>query len=149
MSLTIRHAGPGDEAAIVDLIRELAAASDWPSPIDLHYARHFLAAADAGALLAEDGGAAVGLLSYLVVPGLFHAAESGLIEALVVTEGRRGEGIGRRLLEVAVRLLREAGCVELSIGAGADDERAQGLYLSAGFTQASVLLEMHVEQRTT
>ena len=146
MSLIVRHAGPGDETTIVHLVRELATASDWPSPIDEHYVRHFLAAADTGVLLAEDDGATVGLLSYAVVPGLFHAADSGLIEALVVTEGRRGEGIGRRLLDAAVHLLREAGCAELSIGADAENVRAQELYFAAGFTEASVLLEMHVDK---
>ncbi len=43
-----------------------------------------------------------------------------------------------------MRLLRAAGCIELSIGAGAEDERARHLYTSAGFTEASLLLEMHV-----
>lgn len=148
MSVTVRDAGPGDEAAIVDLVQELAVASDWPSPVDEHYARRFLAKPDAGVLLAEDDGAVVGLLSYVVMPGLFHAADSGFIEALVVTEGRRGEGIGRRLLEHTVGVLKDAGCVELSIGAGADDERARHLYASTGFTEASVLLEMHVDPPT-
>jgi ribosomal protein S18 acetylase RimI-like enzyme len=145
MGLKIRHAVPGDETAVVGLLRELAEASDYPTPIDEHYVRHFLAAPDAGVLLAEDGRTAVGLLSYVTVPGLFHAADSGIIEALVVTEGRRGEGIGRRLLDVAVRLLRDAGCAEISIGADAENERVQRLYVEAGFTEASVLRERHFE----
>ena len=103
MTITIRQAGPGDEAAIVRLTQEMAAGEDDVSPVDEHYARRFLASPVAGVLLAEDDGEAVGLLSYALVPGLYHAADSGLIELLIVTGTRRGEGIGHRLVDTALR----------------------------------------------
>jgi ribosomal protein S18 acetylase RimI-like enzyme len=146
MAVTIRPAGPGDEPAVVDLIQELAVAVDFPTLIDEHYVRHFLASAVSDVLLAFDEQAVVGLLSYAIVPGLFHAADSGLIESLVVTEGRRGEGIGRELLQTAMRLLEEAGCAEISVSTATDDEAAQKLYCDAGLTDAAVLLEKHVER---
>ena len=145
MAVTIRPAGPGDEPDIVDLIQELAVAFDYPTTIDEHYVRHFLASPVSDVLLAIDGEAVVGLLSYARVPGLFHAADSGLIESLVVAEGRRGEGIGRQLLEAAVASLEEAGCAEISVSTGAENEAVQRLYCSAGLTEASVLLEKHAE----
>ena len=86
MPVTIRHAGPGDEPAVVELVQELSVAFDYPSPVDEHYVRHYLASAVSDVLLAVDEGAPVGLLSYAIVPGLFHAADSGLIESLVVAE---------------------------------------------------------------
>src|SRR5665647_134705 len=141
-----RRAGPGDEPSVVELIQELAVAVDYPSTIDEHYVRHFLASPVSDALLAIDAGTPVGLLSYAVVPGLFHAADSGLIEALVVAEDRRSEGIGRQLLTAAIKLLEEKKCSEISIGAGADDEAVQKLYFEAGLTEASVLLEKHVDK---
>ena len=146
MAVIIRHAGPGDEPAVVDLIQELAVTFDYPTTIDEHYVRHFLASPVSDVLLAIDDGAPVGLLSYAIVPGLFHAADSGLIEALVVAEGRRSEGIGRQLLTAAIKLLEEKKCSEISIGAGADDEAVQKLYFEAGLTEASVLLEKHVDK---
>ena len=146
MAVTIRHAGPGDEPAVVELIQELAVAFDYPSPIDEHYVRHYLASAVSDVLLAVDDGAPVGLLSYAMVPGLFHAADSGLIESLVVAEGRRGEGIGRQLLAQAARLLENAGCAEISVSTGAENEAAQKVYVEAGLTEASVLLEKHIER---
>jgi ribosomal protein S18 acetylase RimI-like enzyme len=145
MAVTIRHAGPGDEPAVVELVQELAVALDYPTTIDEHYVRHFLASPVSDALLAIDDDAPVGLLSYAVVPGLFHAADSGIIESLVVAEGRRSEGIGRQLLTAAIKLLEEAKCSEISISTGADDEAVQKLYFEAGLTEASVLLEKHVE----
>ena len=143
MSVSIRRAGPGDEAAIVRLVREMAAAEEWPSPIDEHYARHFLASPASGALLAEDAGEAVGLLSYCMTPGLFHAADSGLIELLIVTAGRRGEGIGRSLVGAALRLFEEAGCAEASVSTGDANDPAQHVYREAGLDESSLLLEMH------
>lgn len=146
MAVIIRHAGPGDEPAVVELIQELAVTFDYPTTIDEHYVRHFLASPVSDVLLAFDDDAAVGLLSYAMAPGLFHAADSGLIESLVITEGRRGEGIGRQLLQTAVRLLEEAGCAEISVSTGADNEAVQKLYCDVGLTEASVLLEKHAER---
>ena len=77
------------------------------------------------------------------MPGLFHNADSGLIELLVVTGARRGEGIGGRLVETALRLFEEAGCAEASVSTGAENETAQKLYADAGLSEASVLLEKH------
>jgi ribosomal protein S18 acetylase RimI-like enzyme len=144
MAAIIRQAGPGDEPAVVELVQELAVTFDYPTTIDEHYVRHFLASPVSDVLLAFDENAAVGLLSYAIVPGLFHTADSGIIESLVVTEGRRGEGIGRLLLQTAVRLLEEAGCAEISVSTAADNDAVQKLYFDAGLTEASVLLQKHV-----
>jgi ribosomal protein S18 acetylase RimI-like enzyme len=148
MAVRIRHASPGDEPAIVELVLELAAAEGYPSPIDEHYVRHYIASGVSDVLLACDDGTPVALLSYAVVPGLLHAADSGIIEALVVTARRRGEGIGRTLLSAALRLLEGAGCAEVSISVETDNERAQKLYFEAGLTVASVYLEKHVARQT-
>jgi ribosomal protein S18 acetylase RimI-like enzyme len=146
MAVIVRPAGPGDEPAVVDLIQELAVTFDEPTTIDEHYVRHFLASPVSDVLLAFDDDAAVGLLSYALVPGLFHAADSAFIESLVVTEGRRGEGIGRLLLQTAMRLLEAAGCAEISVSTGAENEAVQKLYFEVGLTEASLLLEKHLDK---
>ncbi len=143
MPVTIRHAGPGDEPAVVRLVREMAEGEGDPTTVDEHYVRHFLASPISGALLALDGADPVGLLSYAIVPGLLHTADSGLIELLVVTGARRGEGIGRQLVETALRVFRDAGCAEASVSTGTENEAAQKIYCDAGLTEASVLLETH------
>jgi ribosomal protein S18 acetylase RimI-like enzyme len=143
MTVSIRQAGPGDEAAIVRLVQEMAEGEGWPSPCDARYVRHFLASPVSGVLLAWDGDAAVGLLSYGLVPGLFHGADSGLIELLIVTAARRGEGIGRSLVDAVLRLFAEAGCAEASVSTGDANDPAQHVYREAGLTETSLLLEMH------
>ena len=143
MGVTIRVAGPGDEAVVARLVREMAEEDGESSPVDEHYVRHFLASPVSGALLALAGDQALGLLTYCIVPGLFHAADSGLIELLVVTASRRGEGIGRRLVEAALDTFRDAGCAEASVSTGADNESAQRIYRAAGLVESSLLLELH------
>ena len=145
MAIMVRQAGPGDEATIVRLTQEMAAGEDDVSPIDARYARRFLGSPVGGALLAEDDGEAVGLLSYALVPGLYHAADSGLIELLIVTGTRRGGGIGHRLVDTALRRFREGGCAEASVSTGEENATAQKVYRDAGLTESSLLLETHFD----
>ncbi len=145
MTVTIRRAGPGDGATIVRLTQEMAVGEDDISPIDEAYAHRFLASPTAGVLLAEDEGEAIGLLSYVFVPGLFHAADSGLVEMLIVTGARRGEGIGRRLVDTALGVFREGGCAEASVSTSQENEIAQKVYRGAGLTESSLLLETHFD----
>ena len=143
MTVTIRHAGPGDEPAIVDLIQELAVAVDEQSPADHHYVRRYLASPDTTILLAIDERDIVGMLSYSTRPGLFLAGDSGEIEILLVDARRRRQGIGTKLLRTAIRLMQDAGCVETSASVNADNELAQKIYVDAGLAGASVRLEKH------
>jgi ribosomal protein S18 acetylase RimI-like enzyme len=148
VAVIIRRARPGDEASIVRLAHEMAEGEHDVSPLDAPYARRFLASPATGVLLAEDGGDAVGLLSYALVPGLYHAADSGLIELLVVTAPRRGEGIGRLLVDAALHLFVSAGCAEASVSTGEDNDAAQKVYRDAGLTESSLLLETHFGERS-
>lgn len=140
MTLTIRHASPGDEPAILQLVQELALALGERSSADERYVRRYLAFPDTVVLLAADDRDVVGLLSYCTRPGLLHAGDSGEIQALVVLPERRGEGIGAKLLRTAMRLMQEAGCVEISASLAADDQRAQRVYFDCGLTDASLRL---------
>jgi ribosomal protein S18 acetylase RimI-like enzyme len=144
MELLIRDAVPGDELTIVGLIQELGAASGYESPVHEEHAAQYLASPGCGVLLAEEGGEAVGLLSYSIRFDLFHAANSCLIDELVVREGHRGRGIGGVLLDEVIRRAASAGCVEVSVTTMPDNEAAQALYRSHGLVEEAVFLEMHL-----
>lgn len=144
MSLRIRDAVPGDEPAIALLIRALGEAGDYESPVQEEDAARYLASPGCGALLAEEEGEAVGLLSYSIRFDLFHAANSCLIDELVVAEGHRGQGIGGALLDEVIRRAAAAGCVEVSVTTMPDNEEAQRLYRSHGLVEEAVFLEMHL-----
>jgi ribosomal protein S18 acetylase RimI-like enzyme len=144
MTVTIRHAGPGDEPDIASLVRELAVAIGMRPVADEHYVRRYLAAPDTTVLLAVDERATVGLLSFSTRPALLRAGDSGEIESLIVLPERRGEGIGTKLIRTAMRLMQDAGCVEIAAGVAAENTRAQRLYLDAGMSQASMRLQKHL-----
>jgi ribosomal protein S18 acetylase RimI-like enzyme len=56
------------------------------------------------------------------------------VEELYVVPARRGEGHGRRLMELALEVARERGATWIELGTAASDTAARGLYESLGFT---------------
>ncbi len=92
MACSVKIAVPQDAPQIVALVRELASGIGEETPITEDYAAAYLRFPGSGALIAEEDGLPVGLLSYSVRPGLFHGANSALIEELVVAAGHRGRG---------------------------------------------------------
>lgn len=143
MAFSIRSAHLDDAPAVVRLIRQLAESAGETSPLTERYLESYLAFPGSRILLAEDRGEVIGLLSYSVRPDLYHAGDSAYIENLVVDQGRRGEGIGRALLETALAELEAAGCAEVSIATMPENEGAQRLYRSLGLTDEAVYLEKH------
>jgi ribosomal protein S18 acetylase RimI-like enzyme len=53
---------------------------------------------------------------------------------LYVVPAKRGEGLGRALLEGAMEVARERGSEHIDLNTGEEDTAARGLYESMGFT---------------
>jgi ribosomal protein S18 acetylase RimI-like enzyme len=56
-----------------------------------------------------------------------------LLEELYVVPRRRGNGLGRELMDAVLVLARERGAEMVEVITGEDDTAARGLYESAGF----------------
>jgi ribosomal protein S18 acetylase RimI-like enzyme len=92
--------------------------------------------------LLEDGEVTVllggegpdGLALFRLRPSLWADGLDAYLEELYVAPARRGEGIGRALLEEAMRSAREAGAIRMDLGTGETDTAARALYESCGFT---------------
>jgi ribosomal protein S18 acetylase RimI-like enzyme len=67
-------------------------------------------------------------------PSLYSGALDAYLEELYVVPQRRGQGLGRALLEAAMELARERGAAHIDLGTSEDDVAARALYESAGFT---------------
>jgi len=78
-------------------------------------------------LVAERGGAIVGTVR------LTRDADRAGIYGLAVTPSLQGKGIGRDVLIRVCRQLRAAGAERVTLEVAADNDRALGLYRSAGF----------------
>jgi len=143
VNITIRNAVHGDEPYIVELISDLAEAVDYSSEVTEESAGKFLSFPGCGALLAVDEDKAVGLLSYSIRPGLFHGADSALIEELVVSREARGRGIGDALISEFLRRAQEMGCAEASVTTMPDNEGAIRFYKAHGLVDEALYLEKH------
>jgi ribosomal protein S18 acetylase RimI-like enzyme len=90
---------------------------------------------ESSVVVAEDDGEVVGLVSYRVHAASAGMSEYGEVEVIAVDPACRGRGVGRALLDHAVRELRDAGVPVIMLETGGDEGHtpARALYESAGF----------------
>ena len=143
MVAAIRNATRDDYAAIVHLIRQMAEDAGDQSWLTEGYVETYLSFPGSGALLAEEEGRVVGLLSYHIRPGLYHAANCCLIDELVVDRPVRRQGIGSALLGQLLQEQEQTGCAEVGVSCMPDNEGAIRLYRRHGLVDEALLLERH------
>jgi RimJ/RimL family protein N-acetyltransferase len=144
----VRRAEPADADALVDLAEEVGSeegrwiltSSSWRS---IGEERRYLKAvqrhADAAVFVVEDDGRIVGRLSLArdPHPSSRHVADLGLM----VSAGHRRRGIGKALLEQAVRWARQSGVTKLELHVFPWNEPALRLYESFGFEREGLRRE--------
>lgn len=76
----------------------------------------------------------VGAFALLIMDNLGHqGAPSGVIEDVVVDPQCQGQGIGKAMMQHALRLCGEKGCYKLALSSNLKRERAHAFYESLGF----------------
>lgn len=147
-NLILRNAEERDLPALQSLTLELRALAEIDTPsFEADFHKVFsLCIADPKyhIVVAEMEAQILGYLTLWLRPCLSHAGLSALIDELVVAEGARGQGVGRALLEEALKRARGAGCVEIEVSTGFDNEPAQSLYRSQAFEERGLLLEREI-----
>jgi ribosomal protein S18 acetylase RimI-like enzyme len=141
----VREAKFEDTAVVVAFIGQLAESEGEHSPISETYVAEYLAFPGSKVLLAKRGQDAVGLISYSMRPNLYHAGDSCLVEELIVSQGARGSGVGRALMEEVIQRCVRGGCAEISVSTMPDNRRAIAFYKKLGFTDQALFLERHLE----
>lgn len=130
-AVTIRFAAPGDAAHISPLCRQLG----YPASEDVvrrrlarivHEEEHAFYVAE------EAGGAVVGWVHVYVSPLIVADRHAGL-GGLVVDEGYRKRGIGRRLMQQAESWARERGCWALQLSSNVVRGQAHIFYEKLGY----------------
>ena len=130
----IRLATPLDFAPCARLLAELgrpAPTPDTEAAMRDLYERH-IARKDTASLVAETDGKIIGFLSLVFREQLNRTRPQAWIPDLIVTEGSRGLGAGRALLERAFALAKERGCWSVTLESGYQRTAAHQLYKSAG-----------------
>ncbi|MDB4948936.1 MAG: GCN5-related N-acetyltransferase [Gemmatimonadetes bacterium] len=132
-SVTVRDAAPGDMDAIVGLVAELG----YPTPAHVVRERLATLAANGGAaLVAVADGRAVGLATMQATHYL-HRPPDARLSTLVVTESRRGRGIGGVLLQATERWGAEHGCARVQLTSGMRRPEAHAFYERMGYDTRS------------
>lgn len=139
-SIQVRHAEPGDAAALVDLARSVGAEpegwlitdGDWRTPSEeRRYLRTIRRSAHAAVLVAETADGVVGRLSISrdPHPASRHVADLGLM----VAQGFRRRGVGRALMVAAEDWARGVGVRKIELHVFPYNEPAIALYEDLGY----------------
>jgi ribosomal protein S18 acetylase RimI-like enzyme len=142
--VSVRPAEDEDAVDIAGLVAMLAAELGDPTPVTPAYVADYLQRPGCHALLAMRSSEVLGLLSYSFRPGLYHAADSCIVDELIVQPAERNRGVGTLLLNEVIRLARQQGCAEVSLGVMKSSPAALRFYRRAGFEDQALLLELHL-----
>jgi GNAT superfamily N-acetyltransferase len=88
----------------------------------------------------------VGTCTVFILPLLAHAgAPEAIVEDVAVHPRAQSQGIGRALMQHAMRLAREAGCYKLALSSNLKRERAHAFYERLGFERHGVSFSVELE----
>ncbi len=131
----IRRATEADAGDVARLLHDFNSEYEEHTPgveVLTEHARSLLTAGEITVLFAGDGPDGFCLLRFH--RSIYDGRPDAYIQELYVVPGRRGEGLGRALLDAALDAAREAGGVHVELTTGEDDTEALRLYESAGLT---------------
>jgi ribosomal protein S18 acetylase RimI-like enzyme len=131
----VRLADLADAEAIGALLHEFNTEFDEPTPGSRALAdrvRELLATGETVVLLAGRNPDGLAVLRFR--PSIWSTALECYLAELYVVPERRGQGLGRGLMEAAIELARREGADHMDLGTSEDDVAARALYESLGFT---------------
>ncbi len=151
---SVRRAGPDDADVVGRLLHDFNTEFEdiTPGPTALaERFRELLAAGEITVLLVERGRSEPkGLAVMRFYPSIWTRGLECHLAELYVIPDRRGEGLGRALMEEAIELARREGADYVDLGTSEDDVAARALYESLGFTNRERLPDgptMYVYER--
>jgi ribosomal protein S18 acetylase RimI-like enzyme len=133
--LVVRRAEVADAETIGQLLHDFNSEFDEPTPGPRALAervRELLGAGELTILLGGTGPHGLAVLRFRRAIWT-NALECYLAELYVVPD-RRGQGLGRALMEAAIALARQEGADHMDLGTNEDDVAARALYESLGFS---------------
>ena len=133
--MVVRCADSADAGDVGRLLHDFNAEFDEPTPGPQAVAervRALLAAGEMTVVLGGDGPDGLAVLRFR--PAVLTEGLECYLEDLYVVPGRRGQGLGRAILEAALEVARREGAIEMHLGTSEDDVAARALYESLGFS---------------
>jgi ribosomal protein S18 acetylase RimI-like enzyme len=133
--LAVRRAEVADAEAVGELLHDFNSEFDDPTPGPRALAervRELLAAGEITVLLV--GAEPHGLAVLRFRPAIWTDGLECYLAELYVVPDRRGQGLGRALMEAAIEHARREGADYMDLGTSEDDVAARALYESLGFS---------------
>lgn len=131
---SVRRAADADAEAVARLLHDFNTEFEEPTPGPRTLAERVrkLLGGDTRVLLAGAGPDAVAVLRFR--EAIWEEALECYLAELYVAPARRGEGLGRALMEAAMEVAHREGATHMDLGTSEDDVAARGLYESLGFS---------------
>jgi ribosomal protein S18 acetylase RimI-like enzyme len=131
----IRLADPADAPAIARMLHDFNVEFDEPTPAAEALASRCEELLREGAMtVLLTGRPPIGLAMLRLRPSPWTDGEEAYIQELYVAPERRGEGLGRALVEATIEVARGAGAQSIDLATGESDLAARALYEKLGFT---------------
>jgi ribosomal protein S18 acetylase RimI-like enzyme len=131
----VRCAEVNDARAVAELLHDFNREFDDPAPpvaVLAERITHLLKGGETVVLLVGDGPDGLAVLRFRAA--IWSSGLECYLAELYVVPARRGQGLGRALVEAALRAARDRGADTIDIGVDEPDLAARGLYESLGFT---------------
>lgn len=133
----VRRAGREDAPRLARMLHDFNTEFGDPTPGTEVLTRRVEAFVEDGRKIFLVGGHDVdtplGFAQVSFNPSIWADEPVALLEELYVAPERRGEGVGRQLMEAVLTLARERPAAGIEVITGESDTAARGLYESVGF----------------
>lgn len=90
-------------------------------------------------LVLRDGAAVIGMVNLLFTVSTALGGRVAILEDLIVHPNHRGGGTGSRLLQAAIGLAKESGCLRITLLTDQANRVAQDFYQRHGFVRSEMV----------
>ncbi len=133
--IEIRRATPSEAAGVARLLHDFNTEFDEATPgVELLTERLRELIAGGTIVVLLSGAGPDGLSQFRFLRSVWSSGLDLYLEELYVVPARRGNGIGRALLEATMATGRDGGASHIALNTGETDTAARALYESAGFS---------------
>jgi len=135
MAHSVRRAEHSDAPAIGQLLYDFNREFGEPTPPPATLAsrlRELMSGGDTVVMLGGSGPDALSVLRFR--PAIWSSGQECYLAEMYVTPAKRGQGLGRAVMEASIREARDRGADSMDIGVDEPDHVARRLYESLGFT---------------
>ena len=150
MNVAIRRASESDVESILRILAQLDDSNRTRLSIEegIRILRRMASYPDYGVYVAERAdGRVVGAFAMMVMDNLAHqGAPSAIVEDVCVDISVRGQGVGRAMMEFAMKHAKEHGCYKLALSSNSARISAHDFYRSLGFSQHGVSFYVELER---